>query len=55
MRTPLHSGRNSIGMELARILFILVMAALFFLLGQSMANHRFHQGGRRHWNGSVGQ
>jgi hypothetical protein len=55
MKTTLHSERNSIGMEIARVLFVVVLAALFFLLGHSMANHRFHQGGRRHWNGSVGQ
>ncbi len=55
MKTPLHSGRNSIGIGIAKAVFIAALAALFFLLGQSMANHRFHQGGRRHWNGSVGQ
>jgi len=36
-------------------LFALLLAVLFFLLGQSMVHHRFFQGGRVHRNGSIGQ
>jgi len=38
-----------------KLLFLVVLAVLFFLLGQSMVRHRFFQGGRFHRNGSVGQ
>jgi hypothetical protein len=40
---------------IGRFLFVIVLAAVFFLLGQSMVGHRFFQGGRVHRNGSVGQ
>jgi len=41
--------------ELAKFLSILLMAAVFFLLAQSMEHHRFHEGGRLHHDGSIGR
>ena len=55
MKTTFHAERNSVWFGIARLLFVLLLAAILFLIGESMAHHRFHQGGREHWNGSVGQ
>jgi hypothetical protein len=38
-----------------KFLFAVVLGVLFFLLGQSMVHHNFHQGQREHRNGSIGQ
>lgn len=54
MKTTEPAG-NSPWLGIARLLFIVVLVALFFLLGQSMVRHRFFRGGRYHRNGSVGQ
>jgi hypothetical protein len=40
---------------IAKLLFAVFLAVLFLLLGHSMVQHRFFQGGRVHRNGSVGQ
>jgi len=40
---------------IGHFLFIVFLAVIFFLLGQSMVRHRFFQGGRVHRNGSIGQ
>ncbi|MGA9130800.1 MAG: hypothetical protein WB384_02250 [Candidatus Sulfotelmatobacter sp.] len=40
---------------IGKFLFVVVLAVLFFLLAQSMVRHRFHEGGRVHRNGSIGQ
>jgi hypothetical protein len=37
------------------VLIVVVLVVILFVLGQSMVRHRFHQGGRVQWNGSVGQ
>ncbi len=50
---PAGGEPPSFGM--GRFLFVIALAIIFFLLGHSMVRHRFHEGGRRHWNGSVGQ
>lgn len=55
MKTTAPAGRNSAWFGIGRLLFIVVLAVIFFLLGQSMVRHRFFQGGRQHWDGSVGQ
>jgi hypothetical protein len=39
---------------IGNLLFIIVLALIAFLLVQSMARHRFHEGGRRNRNGSIG-
>jgi hypothetical protein len=36
-------------------LFVVFLAIIFFMLGHSMVQHRFFQGGRVHRNGSIGQ
>jgi hypothetical protein len=38
-----------------QLLFAVLLAVLFFLLGQDMVHHRFFQGQRFHRNGSIGQ
>lgn len=55
MKTTFHSQRNSVWFGVTRALLVLLLAAVCFLIGESMARHRFHEGGREHWNGSVGQ
>jgi hypothetical protein len=55
MKTAYHAEQHSVWFGIARFLFVLLLAAIFFLIGESMARHRFHQGGRDHRNGSVGQ
>ena len=49
------ASRYSLWCEVGRFLFIVILVGILFLLGQSMVRHRFFQGGRQHWNGSVGQ
>ncbi len=55
MKTTFHPERNSVWFGVARGLLVLLLAAIFFLICESMARHRFHKGGRERWNGSVGQ
>jgi hypothetical protein len=55
MKTTSPAGREPPSFGIGRFLFVVVLAAVFFLLGQSMVRHRFFQGGRVHRNGSVGQ
>jgi len=50
--TPAEPKPPRFGM--AQLLFIIVLAIIGFLLVQSMAQHRFHDGGRRQRNGSIG-
>jgi len=37
------------------VVITVVLVAVLLLLGKSMVRHRFHEGGRVHWNGSIGQ
>jgi hypothetical protein len=53
--TPDPDGEKPPSFGTKHWLFALVLAVLFFLLGQSMVHHRFFQGGRVHRNGSIGQ
>jgi len=39
---------------IAKFLFIAILTLLFYLLAQSMVNHRFFRGGWMNHNGSVG-
>jgi hypothetical protein len=43
--------RFGIGSVLATVVLVVIL----LLLGKSMVRHRFHEGGRVHWNGSIGQ
>jgi hypothetical protein len=51
--TPPTGPEPSFG--IGKLLFAVFLAVLFLLLGHSMVQHRFFQGGRVHRNGSVGQ
>jgi len=55
MNTPTSSGREPPSFGIGQLLFVVVLAVIFFLLGHSMVRHRFFQGGRVHRNGSLGQ
>jgi len=55
LNTTDPAGRKPPSFGLGQFLFVVVLAAILILLGQSMVRHRFHQGGRHHWDGSVGQ
>jgi len=59
MESNLHPmskpGRKPLPPVLATVVFIAVFVVLVFLLGRSMIDHRFFEGGRMHENGSIGQ
>jgi len=38
-----------------QLMLVVVLAVVFFLLGQSMVRHRYFGGQRVHRNGSIGQ
>ena len=40
---------------IGQFVFVIVLAVILLLLGQSMVHHRFFKGGREHRNGSIGQ
>lgn len=42
-------------LRILKFVLVAVVFVLLFLLGQSMVQHRFFQGGRVHENGSIGQ
>jgi hypothetical protein len=50
--TPAKPKPPRFGM--GHLLFIILLAVIGFLLVQSMAGHRFHEGGQRQRNGSIG-
>jgi hypothetical protein len=41
--------------QVGRFLFLIALAVVFFLLGQSMVRHRFHQGSRMDRYGHIKQ
>ena len=41
--------------RVGRVLLVAGLLGSFFVLAQSMVEHRFFEGGRYHANGSVGQ
>src|ERR1039458_6626643 len=49
------AGRDPSAFGIGKFLFVVVLAVILFLLGQSMVRHRFFEGGRFHGNGSIGQ
>jgi hypothetical protein len=55
MNTPTSSGREPPSFGIGQLLFVVVLAVIFFLLSQSMLRHHFHEGGRDHRNSSIGQ
>jgi hypothetical protein len=55
MNTPTSAGREPSPFGRGQFLFVVVLAVILFLLGQSMVHHHFHEGGRDHGNGSIGQ
>jgi hypothetical protein len=55
LNTTPPAGETPPSFGIGKFLFLVVLAVMFFLLGQSMVRHRFFQGGRFHRNGSVGQ
>jgi hypothetical protein len=55
LNTSARAGRTPPSFGLEKFLFAVVLAVIFFLLGQSMVHHRFFEGGRVHRNGSIGQ
>ena len=55
LNTTDPAGRKPPSFGIRQFLFIVFLAVIFFLLGQSMVRHRFFQGGRFHRNGSIGQ
>jgi len=48
MNTPTSSGREPPSFGIGQLLFVVVLAVIFFLLSQSMLRHHFHEGGRDH-------
>jgi hypothetical protein len=55
MNTPTPDGRKPPSYGIGQFVFVVVLAVILLLLGQSMVRHRFFQGGRDHRNGSIGQ
>ena len=55
LKTTDPTGRKPPSFGIGQFLFVVVLAVILFLLGQSMVRHRFFEGGRFHRNGSVGQ
>ena len=55
MNTTPPAGREPPSFGIGQFLFVVVLAVILFLLGQSMVHHRFFEGGRVHRNGSIGQ
>jgi hypothetical protein len=55
MNTPTSAGREPPSFGIGQFLFVVVLAVILFLLGQGMVHHHFHEGGRDHRNGSIGQ
>jgi len=53
--SPSKPGRKPLPPGVATVVFVAIFLILTFLLGRSMVEHRFFQGGRIHENGSIGQ
>lgn len=47
--------RGDLVYHVGRVVLVGLLFVMFLLLGQSMVQHRFFEGGRYHANGSVGQ
>ena len=55
MNTPTSAGREPSPFGRGQFLFVVVLAVILFLLGQSMVHHRFLRGGRINRNGALRQ
>lgn len=55
MNTPTPAGREPPSFGIGEFLSVVVLVVILFLLCQSMVRHHFHEGGRDHRNGSIGQ
>jgi hypothetical protein len=44
--SPAPSGRSSLWFQVGRIVFFVALAVSFFLLANSLVEHRFFRGGR---------
>ena len=53
LETTEPEERRSNWLGIGKLLFIVVLALLFFLLAQSMVGHRFFRGGWRNQHGSI--
>jgi hypothetical protein len=55
LNTTGPAGSKPPSFGIGQFLFVLVLAVILLLLGQSMVRHRFFRGQRVHRNGSIGQ
>jgi hypothetical protein len=55
MNTPLPARRKPPSFGFREFLFVIFLTVILFLLGQSMVQHRFFQGGREYRPGSIRQ
>jgi hypothetical protein len=53
LETRAPEERRSMWLGIGKLLFIVVLALLFFLLAHGMARHRFFRGGWRNQHGSI--
>jgi hypothetical protein len=51
--TRVPEERSPMWLGIGKLLFIVVLALLFFLLAHSMVRHRFFRGGWRNQHGSI--
>jgi hypothetical protein len=54
-KPELQPGQRPRSAAMWKVLIVAVLVVLFYLLAQSMVDHRFFEGQRVHNNGSVGQ
>jgi hypothetical protein len=55
LNTKDPTGRKPPSFGIRQFVFVVVLAVILLLFGQSMERHRFFGGQRVHRNGSVGQ
>jgi hypothetical protein len=55
LNTTDPAGSKPPSFGIGQFLFVVVLAVMLLLLGQSMVRHRFFGGQRVHRNGSIGQ
>jgi hypothetical protein len=53
LETRAPEERRSMWLGIGKLLFIVVLALLFFLLAHGMVRHRFFRGGWRNQHGSI--
>jgi hypothetical protein len=55
LNTTAPAGRKPPSFGIGQFLFVVVLAVILLLLGQSMVRHRFFGGQGIHRNGTIGQ